>query len=218
MKIHTYYTECPGISNFDSLKLINAWRERWSAIGFEPVVLNEYQARQHPFFAEFDAAIQKLPTQNSAAYEAACFHRWLALAQVGGGLCGDYDVFPRQSPAGGFTDWLKDQQHTLQLLQSNCVCPCLFYACRDIAERVCREFVTRDFKMHEINGKPHISDQYCLAQIVEAGADWISQKDCTLLWNEAGWNQRPFVHFANRIAQATGKYPRWKYLSEVLGV
>lgn len=216
MRVHTYYSECPGISAFDSLKLINLWRERWASAGFDPFVLSEYHARQHPYFEEFNKGLDKLPTQNSREYEVACYHRWLALAQVGGGLCGDYDVFPRGQLPNGFIDWLADQQSHLVLLQQNCVCPCLFYASAPIALRVCQEFVTREFKMHEINGKPHMSDQYALEQIVQAGTDWIQQKDCTMLWTEPGWETRPFVHFANRIAQTTGKSPRWKFVNEIL--
>lgn len=216
MKLLTYYAEVPGISNYDSLKLLAVWREKWLAAGFEPFVLSEHQARKHPYFDEFSKGLEKLPTQNAREYEMACYHRWLALAQVGGGLCGDYDVFPRQPLAPGFTDWLNDQTSTLQLLQQNCVCPCLFYASKDVAERVCREFVTREFTLREINGKPHMSDQYTLEQIVQAGAGWISQKDCTMMWSELGWETRPFVHFANRVALEQGKSPRWKFVEEVL--
>lgn len=212
-RIFTYYAECPGISGYDSLRLINAWRERWSAVGFEPFVLSEHHARAHPYFEEFSKGLEKLPTQNSREYELACYHRWLALAQAGGGLCGDYDVFPRDQPPKKFVD---TKSNKLQLLQQNCVCPCLFYASREVAERVCQAFVSTDFKMHEINGKPHLSDQYCLSQMVESGTDWIAQKDCTMLWTEEGWDSRPFVHFANRVALQHSKNPRWKFLDEVL--
>jgi len=216
MKLFTYYAECPGISSFDALKLLAVWREKWLAAGFEPFVLNEHIARKHPYFEELNKGLERLPSQNSPEYERACYLRHLALAQVGGGLMSDFDVFPRGGALpSGFLDWLGDQQQ-LVLLQANCVCPCLFYATPAVAERVCHEFITREFKMHEINGKPHISDQYCLSQIVEAGADWIQQKDCTMLWTEDGWDQRPFVHFANRVASEKGMQPRWKFVNEVL--
>ena len=215
MNIYSYYTEVPGISGYDSLKLIAGWRERWKAIGFEPVVLGEWQARQHPYFDELHAAVSKLPTQNSAKYEEACFHRWLALVQAGGGFMCDYDVFPmsKESVLPSFTGV---ELGKLQLLQSNCVCPCLVHASRTVAERVCREFVTGKITMHEINGKPHTSDQYVIEGWVKDGADWIEQKDCVLLWTEPGWETRPFVHFANRVALQHGKYPRWQHLHEVL--
>jgi len=217
MKLYTYHNDVQGISAFDSLKLIHAWRDTCVAAGFEPFVLTEHHARKHPYFDEFSKALERLPTQNSREYEIACYYRWLALAQVGGGLCGDYDVFPRHPVAQAFRDFFGDQDK-LQLLQSNCVCPCLFYATKATAERVCREFATREFKLHEINGKPHMSDQYALEQVVQSGVDWIQQRDMCLLYTEDGWESRPFVHFANRVALDKGKNPRWKFVDEILSV
>lgn len=213
MKVFTYYNEVLGISFFDSLKLITAWRERWAASGYEPVVLNEYIARKHPFFAEFDKGLERLPTQNSRAYELACYHRWLALAHVGGGILADYDVFPRGVHGEMICEPTPNKLH---LMQANCVCPCLSVSSADVALRVCKEFITREFQMHAINGQPHMSDQYALEQIVQAGADWIVQHDAVLLYTEPGWETRPFVHFANRVAQQQNKNPRWQFLGEVL--
>lgn len=219
MNVYTYFSEVPGISLFDSVKLILLWMERWRAVGMEPRVLSEWHARQHPYFEEFDAAIRKIPTANAPEYERACFIRWLALAQVGGGFLSDYDVFSKRLGE------LKQCQlpwpmsgadlNKLHILQANCVCPCLAYAYKSVAERLCEEFATGTFTMHEINGQKHLSDQYAIEQLVLAKADWIKQHDYVKLYGDEGWEKSPFVHFANASFKDHNQ-PRWKRIPELL--
>jgi hypothetical protein len=55
-----------------------------------------------------------------------------------------------------------------------------------------------------------------LSDWVKAGEDWIEQDDYTSLWAEDGWKSKPFVHFANRVALAHDKVPRWQFLNAIL--
>lgn len=221
MKIFSYYNDVPGISALDSLKLICAWREHWSAIGFEPFVLSEFHARAHPYFAEFEAAVKKLPSVNGPDYEFACYARWLALAQVGGGFMADYDVFSHERDelggAGRFP-WpmTGPQLGKLHIFQNKNVCPCFVYASPEIALHACKAFATTSLGRREIKGGVHVSDQYIFEDLVSTGNDWIETHDLVRLWSDEGWEKFPFVHFANAVAAPAGKTPRWKFVGEIL--
>src|SRR5687767_13866136 len=99
--IFSYFVSLPDLDLVNERLLVSLWIDRWRAAGLTPIVLNEYHARKHPIFPEFDAAVSKLPSVNPKGYDRACFLRWLAV-QVAAqtypsdngriALC-DYDVF-----------------------------------------------------------------------------------------------------------------------------
>lgn len=228
MKIHTYYTDCIGHNPEDEFKLICLWREAWSAQGLEPVVLNEWQARQHPRFAEFNNHVSQLPTINSPAYERACFLRWLALAAVGGGLMADYDVFPVTPEAasiiaGSIPPTYDDLQERstkdyLLMFQMRNVCPSLVFATEAVALRVCDLFMTSANGRRDMNGKSHVSDQYVLEDWVATSPDWLKQ--CDVVRDYQGtpdWDRFPCVHFNNGSMVPRGLSPRWKHIPDLLG-
>lgn len=220
MKVFTYYTTCPGHDQESELKLIALWRDAWTRQGFEPFVLQEWHARQHPQFNEYHNVVSQLPTVNSAAYERACFIRWLALAQVGGGFMSDYDVFPRRDDFDGDLGLLPMTGRDLNKLcmfQSRNVCPSLVYAHKSVAERVCNLFVTTAGGRREINGKPHASDQYMLEDWVATNPDWLVQKDLVRDYEGTpDWDKAKFVHFNNGSMTPRGKVPRWKHIPAIL--
>lgn len=74
--------------------LIDIWRRAWKAQGWEPIILTPKDAKAHPRYEELHAKFAAFPTINPKEYEVACFDRWIAMAQVGGGICVDYDVLP----------------------------------------------------------------------------------------------------------------------------
>lgn len=215
MKLYSYYADVPELNRFDELKLSVLWRARWNAAGWEPFILGDWQARQHPMFAAFDAAISKLPSVNPPEYEKSCYRRWLALAQVGGGWMSDLDVMPRTDSAtiadGVIPDVPTDK---LQILQVPC-CPALVYCSRENAERLCREFMT-GIGRREQEERAHYSDQYALADLIEAKSDWIERRDVVKDYTDVGWESAPILHFPNRIAVLHKMVPRWKHIPAIL--
>lgn len=214
MKIFTYYTHCAGHNPEPEVKLLALWKETWAKLGVEPFVLQEWHARQSPGFGEFHNAIGQLPTTNNRDYEKACFLRWLALAQVGGGWMMDYDLFPNR-----FSDlphWTGAQMNRLQLMQANCVCPCFVYASSEVALRLCGEMAPGKHGLRTINGQPHYSDQYVLCDLVDAKADWIDLTHHVLGYGDAGWEKAEFVHFSNSACVPRGKTPRWQHIPTIL--
>jgi hypothetical protein len=92
MKIFTFYNHVDGFDVTNEEKLLRIWARSWANHGWDPVVLNEAQAAQHPEYPEFRQRIPMLPTINGHGYEDACYARWMAVATQGGGMMCDYDV------------------------------------------------------------------------------------------------------------------------------
>lgn len=220
MKIFTYYENVPGISGYDSIKLIQSWREAWTACGFEPLVITEHHARKHPDFEKFEALAKALPSVNSAQYEFACYARWLALCQVGGGFLADYDLFPRNFDENGglrgFPSLTGVQLGKLNIFQNHNVCPCFCYASANTAKRVCETIVSTTLGRRKIGEREHVSDQYVFEDLVLAGVDWIETHDVVREYGDAEWLNRPMVHLSNACMTPAGKVPRWKFVKEIL--
>lgn len=212
----------------DELRLQLLWRERWSAAGWEPFVLTEWQARQNPYFAEFDQAISKFPSANPATYERACFLRWLALEVAGGGFMSDFDVIiyddvRLEDPANHYWFELTGQERNkLQYFQR--VCPSLVYASEQICRQLTKLFATGEFGRRNIDvkddqgqkvTKPHFSDQYAIEDIGNKMPELIQRHDLVKGYCDDHWETAPFVHYSNSSTMPRGKTPRWKHIPDL---
>ncbi|KAL3777802.1 hypothetical protein HJC23_003575 [Cyclotella cryptica] len=83
---------CCGMTQEAHEDLIKAWEDAWQMHGWDTKVLNEADAKDHPYFEAFQ---QKLIEADIREYDRRCFWRWLAMAnQENGGWMSDYDNFP----------------------------------------------------------------------------------------------------------------------------
>lgn len=229
-RIYSYYADVPDLNRFDEIKLSCLWRERWAAAGWDAVILNEYQARKHPFFDELDAVVSKFPTCNPTSYERACYLRWLALAQVGGGWMSDLDVFlagkfqkpdnldPLSMPIVGTIYEILAEPCVLDkiiIYQTPC-CPCLVWCSPENALRLCKEFV-KGIGNRPQDGRGHFSDQYALCDLVEKDkVDWIQTRDVVKLYSDKGWETAPLVHFASAVMNPAKMTPKWRHIPALL--
>lgn len=211
MKLYTYHDYVPEHNAFDELMLIQIWRKHWDAVGFEPFVLSEWHARRHPYYDTLMEAVEKLPSQNPKRYEIACFIRWLALAQVGGGWMSDYDVFPN---VGKLETNEIVFSRTLNILQNRGVSPSLVCCNPEYALKLSQVFVEGKLGRRQINGKEHVSDQYIIEDLVLSGTDWIRLHDVVRCYGDEDWQKARVIHFAN--ASMNGRRPRWKHIPQLL--
>merc|ERR1712157_517036 len=94
-KMHTFFTP---VSAKPDLDLLEVWKKTWEDAGWEPVVLTLDDARGHPDYRSFIAALE-MAEHKLKDYDRMCFLRWLAMANSGGGWMSDYDTFPLFSRA-----------------------------------------------------------------------------------------------------------------------
>lgn len=223
MKLYTYYATCPTHDVDAELRLLTLWREHWTAQGFEPFVLSEWHARQHPYFEEYEREIRKLPSVNSEQYEQACWFRWLALAQVGGGFMADFDVFARgRLPANVVWPLTVAQGNRLQVFQTRNICPSFVYASSPVALELCRRFATRQHGQRAVEGREHWSDMLAIEDMVKqqtlcSGSEFIELHDVVRDYQGSeNWEVAPLIHFSNGSTAPKGLTPRWKHIPELL--
>ncbi len=91
--VYTYYEDV-GLKSGSDLEMekILMWKSWYYSRGWYPIVLNQTDALLLPNASSYEAAFRALPTVNPKEYEVTCYLRWMALAQVGGGLFLDYDI------------------------------------------------------------------------------------------------------------------------------
>ena len=209
-KIHTYYEPVSALDPENELKLMLLWRERWEAVGFTPYVISEWHAQQHPFYPQWDKYVRSLPSVNPEGYERACWMRWLALAQVGGGHMSDYDVIPY----GDITPFICTSEVGLIIYQhepGHGACPSLVHTNVDPVDW-CKEVMATKAGFRDQDGKPHASDMYAFEDLFGRGIPWLKSKDVVKLYTEDGWQTSKAVHYSNSTMTPAGKVPRYQHI------
>jgi hypothetical protein len=219
MKIYSYYQDVPDLPRGDELRLTIQWRQHWAAAGWEPVVLNEWHAQQHPYYQEYHDAVAKLPSCNPGQYELACWLRWLALGQAGGGWMADYDVFPQASTTSDVWHMLTGAEMNRVIVFQTPCCPCMVYCNSMNALQLCQLFATGKLGNRPQEGKGHFSDQYALEDIVNSGERDIINvevRDVVKHYSDTDWKSAPLVHFPNAVLQPARLTPKWKHVPTLL--
>jgi hypothetical protein len=97
--IYTYFERIPsnrrttGMLDDDDDQLLEFWNETWSNAGWNPVLLTVNDAERHPDYKMLQQTLQDLQLFDDS-FGRVLWHRWIAMADVGGGWYADYDVFP----------------------------------------------------------------------------------------------------------------------------
>lgn len=221
MKIFTYWDAVPGIGIYDERMLIAIWEERCRAVGFAPIVLNEWWARQHPYFPEFTTKIEALPSINPLGYDRACFIRWLAVARAievlckdeGGGIMSDYDVMPYVKPFNDINHLINTER--LTLFQKHV--PCFVAGLSDHFVYQCLRFAEYRPEPDDTDdkGTTHISDMTILAKHLAREPETYAPLDVCKMYTDEGWGTAPLVHYANQVMVPNGKAPRWKHIPQL---
>lgn len=155
MRVCTYFEAIPELDTPAQREALGIWQDSWQRHGWTPVLLNEQDAKKHRLYDEFVEAIGRLPTANHPAYERACYLRWLAMAQIGGGWMVDYDVVNC-----GFRP--REVEDGIGVWQNHNPCPCVVSGHALDYEYAVREMIAASRMEREdeiINGRPHTSDQ-----------------------------------------------------------
>lgn len=156
-KVYTYYQQIDVINNDPRRKssqndLINICKKSWELNGWELHILSYDNAKEHPFYHEYSSIIKQLPSVNPESYDYHCYMRWLAMAQIGGGVMIDYDVVNMSLKS----DEIFTQQHLLSIFQTNV--PCVVHGSAAQYLGACKAFCQLQHCISIANNKPHVSD------------------------------------------------------------
>jgi hypothetical protein len=156
--LHTYHETLPQLAEYyDGARLLELWRRSWARFGWRTVVLSRGDAERHPKWPDYAAAVSKFPTTNLKGYEAANYHRWMAMAVVGGGFMSDADVLPladwRPETHPGFTIYSVDH------LEQDGICPCFVHGDAAQYDAICDHFAAAGAWAGSYR---HVSDQELL--------------------------------------------------------
>jgi hypothetical protein len=208
MKVYTYFHPIPAMDVYREHRLILCWQQSWRRCGWEPVVLTHQVAESHKRFKEYDALVRSWPTVNPPGYDLACYHRWLALSVVGGGISTDYDVIARN-----FDSELLALPNEVTVLDRGGT-PCAVYAIGGGPEAIVDSFFTMPPTIVEVNGKPHTSDMYHMQN-----CGWVRAPHHTCPFGESEWLTAPAVHFSHSDCGKTRPgVERSKIIREVMGL
>lgn len=185
MNVYTYFLHI----NDAALPVIALWKESWSAHGWNPVVLGPDDFKKFPKANDYHSAISKLPTINTPDYEHSCYHRWAAMAAIGGGLLVDYDVYN----FGFKPSDLPEIQDSILILDRNA--PCVVFGSATAFEAACSVFASyQPVDCDTISGRPHTSDMHICNKL--CGGETFRRKVICEEYRDTGWDAAPLVHFA----------------------
>lgn len=190
--IHTYHEPVEEIAAwYDVDALLDRWRAAWAAAGWEPVVLDRDTAARHRWWTSYSTIVATFPTRNAPAYEAANFHRWLAMAVVGGGILTDADVLPSrpgwrpEPPVAGPV-----VVHSVDYLAGDRPCPCFVQGSAAGFDAMCRAFAEAGAAA-TVEGLDHVSDQ----DLLQTGRVSAEVRDDVLTFGDPRQATAAAVHF-----------------------
>ncbi|CAE7771917.1 unnamed protein product [Symbiodinium sp. CCMP2592] len=75
------------------------WALHWQRAGWQTRVLGLADAQKSPFYKQLLVKLAQIPLGENPEYEKACYFRYLAMSEAGGGWMSDYDTLPLHFPA-----------------------------------------------------------------------------------------------------------------------
>lgn len=205
--VYTYHDNVPGMGSQEWL--LARWANSWKAAGFTPIVLSKDDAKTHKHWAELEKRFASYPTINPTAYETACYFRYIALVQRGGGMMTDADVmnygFTPEDLQAAIEKAPNSELPTIMLDASPC--PCVVYGTAEQFNNAVTWFANNQEKCTKMErGRPHASDQTG----VQSGPPWTAY-GVAIQYGVTGHEKAPLVHYCH--AACAGR-PREQVIPE----
>lgn len=226
--VFSYYGRVPDLDREAETKLQLLWLQHWREAGFNPRVLTERDAMRHPGYFEFIDVMAQMPSINPKGYDLACYARWVAVTQAIKeadalfAFMSDYDTFPtfrtrdevdalcrHLATPGQSPD---DEAEAYHLVCYQKYVPCFVGGTADCFSQQCARFA----KYSPPPGTEHTSDMLILEGQIAKEPDSFKALDIAKLWSEPGWEHAPLIHFSNSVMGPANKFPRHKFIPEIL--
>lgn len=206
---HTYFDPMPSMAWQSCEQLIELWKRAWHDIGWRTVVLGpeHVSIEAHERLSAMHA---DCPAVEPREYALACFLRWDAIANVGGGWFVEYDVFPGHCgrywhPRYSVPDYSLDR---LVIWQDPVTCVMsgsseVYRACVDA------------FVSYERTGEELFYENWYDMHVAR-GLSW-QHVDVVRTWSRPGWQEAPMVHFCNQVMRVENAFsPRHEFIPGLL--
>jgi hypothetical protein len=189
MNIYTYYQQVAGMQDFSPL--INLWKEKWTEVGFNPIVLTNADCKPKPLFDLIVRHVSTLPTINPQNYTINNFTRWIAMDYVKGGLHIDSDVFPGKN-IDKLSEYKWDHNRITILQKDNC--PCGVWIPADGCRHLIAFMLDYNHPI-KVNGQDHCCDQE-FYRWVKPHVAWLDTKDVIGSYlTEENYLDYPMIHY-----------------------
>jgi hypothetical protein len=96
-KVYTFHIRRQATIPLEEQVFLDVWEQRWKEAGYSPRVLFIEDAMKHPNFANFSTSVDGLIAASQRKRDPElryCYFRYLAMANVGGGMMVDIDTRP----------------------------------------------------------------------------------------------------------------------------
>lgn len=186
----TYFDQSQETNVTEQKQLIELWKMAWKSAGYNPVVLEEWDASKHPEYANLKAKTRdiKQPAKRAAM---ARLYRWLAFTHVGGGFYVEYDILPNAS----FTNEIIPEPDGVNFLEEG-------ELSATSADRRGLNFLVEAIVENRYNTLYIPSDKDILKNAPESF--WCRETNIVKPWNATGWAQAPLVHFSAKACKSVG--------------
>ncbi|CAE7565997.1 unnamed protein product [Symbiodinium sp. CCMP2456] len=138
------------------------WAQHWQRAGWRTRVLGLADAQKSPFYKQLLVKFAQIPLGENPEYEKACYLRYLAMSEAGGGWMSDYDTLPLHFP--GTSDLVSNGRFTV--LQGHI--PALMSGSQEEWRRMSRLLVDSAVMLTRQSPMPTlVSDMHAMAGLVD---------------------------------------------------
>lgn len=206
MNVFSYYHDV-SYSKYPR-ELISRWESSWKSFGFDPIILQESDARKHHLFDEYDELVKTIPTMNDPGWERHCWLRWLSYELASPGMFTDWDVINF-----GFTpDEIKENEWNLTGMDQTGTAA--LYGSK-LALRAFVSIIPFAIQMaYKVDGVRHVEDMHLMTSPLLNGLR--SVHPVGWVYGEPGYLQAKLIHFSNsKIPIEFRENNRWKLVDAV---
>lgn len=208
MKVYTYYENI----NFEyQNKVLEIWQKSWSKNGFDPVILNENDAKKSNLYEEYSNKIKQFPSVNSQGFDYHCFMRYLAVT------CVEQDNLIISTEPDVINYFLvPDDIHQMKkdYLTQYSIVPTLHLGSKNDYIDFCKNIISHELKKEDnYFGKPHLSDQDFIARYNAIQRFYPNNYIAEVF--EDGYLEKPVVHFGTPYMSQKGFLPKYLYIEKI---
>jgi hypothetical protein len=188
----TYFDADKEVDQAEQKNMIEMWKLAWKNAGYNPVVLEEWDASKNERYVELKAKLKDMKSNGPRRSAMAKLYRWLAFAHQGSGLFVEYDVFP--NPGMAHEDIPDaDGFNALEMKRLSAVS----------ADRRATKLFVEEIMGFDYQSCDKIPDDVEILMKCQ-DAFWLKQHDIVKGWNSPRWAEARMIHFSTKDCKSAG--------------